>query len=81
MNTITIEHADAKVTNAIKELMGVLGLPVKISPEKEWAPVEGVITNPTVIAAIERYESGNSVLIPFNDELKEQLLKMTHGKV
>jgi hypothetical protein len=81
MNTIIIEHADNKVTNAIKALMDVLGLPVKIAAEEEWVPVEGVITNPKVIAAIERYESGNSVLTPFTDQLKEQLLKTQHAEV
>ncbi len=80
MNTIIIEHADNTVTNAIKELMGALGLPVKIAPEEEWTPVEGIITNPEIIRRIKDHENGRTKekgrLFNNTDELKVAMDKI-----
>lgn len=68
MNTITIQHADKKVTSVFKQMAEVLGVSFEAKKEKE------VKYNPTLLKTIEDYKSGKMKGIVFTDKMRKQLL-------
>lgn len=69
MNTITIQHADKKVTSVFKQMAEVLGVSFEAKKEKE------VKYNPTLLKTFEDYKSGKIKPIKFDEEALKKMIK------
>ena len=69
MNTITIQHADKKVTTIIKQLAEALDFSFDVKKEKE------VRLKPELLRDIEAYERGKLKTIKFDEAAIKKLMQ------
>lgn len=68
MNTITIQHADEKVTSVFKQMAEALGVSFEAKKEKE------VKYNPELLRRIKEYESGKAKMMKFDEEALRKMI-------
>ena len=68
MNTITIQHADKKVTSVFKQMAEALGVSFEAKKEKE------VKYSPEFIRRIEEYRAGKAKFMKFDEEALRKMI-------